>query len=99
MSERDAQPLPSGLTPVSPRLTSARLLVLAIAAVVAGAGVASTTFLAPRWVTVALSIALIVALVWVGLVIARQVRHIGYATRDDDLLIARGVMFLSLIHI
>lgn len=93
MSERDAQPLPSGLTPVSPRLTSARLLVLAIAAVVAGAGVAATTFFAPRWVTVALSIALIVALVWVGLVIARQVRHIGYATRDDDLLIARGVMF------
>ena len=43
--------------------------------------------------TVTLAVALIVAVVWVGLVIARQVRHIGYATRDDDLLIVRGVMF------
>lgn len=93
MPTRDAHPLPVGLTPVSPRLTSARLTSLAIAVIVAATGVGATMAFAPRWVTLALIVALLVAVVWVGLVIVRQVQHIGYATRDDDLLIVKGVTF------
>lgn len=34
--------------------------------------------------------------VWVAWLIPRQVRAIGYAERDDDLLIRKGIMFRSL---
>lgn len=38
-----------------------------------------------------------VSLLWSVLLIPRQVRAIGYAERDDDLLIRKGVMFRSMV--
>ena len=38
-----------------------------------------------------------VFLVWSIVLVPRQVRAIGYAERDDDLLIRKGVMFRSMV--
>lgn len=46
------------------------------------------------WIGVGFFIVLLVWLLWL---IPRQVRAIGYAERDEDLLIRRGVMFRRLV--
>ncbi|WP_108493347.1 PH domain-containing protein [Promicromonospora sp. AC04] len=38
-----------------------------------------------------------VFLVWTIILVPRQVKAIGYAERDDDLLIRKGVMFRSMV--
>ena len=43
------------------------------------------------------TIALVLILGWLGWLIPRQVRALGYAERDEDLLVRRGVMFRSLV--
>jgi len=84
-------------TAVSPRLATARLVVLGIWAVV---------LLAP---TVALAAAVDVPWLWAvpavlalllgfsALLVRRQVRALRYAERADDLLIRRGIMLRSLV--
>ncbi|MEK8227633.1 PH domain-containing protein [Oerskovia sp. M15] len=42
------------------------------------------------------AVALVIG-IWCAAVVPRQVRAIGYAERDDDLLIRKGVMFRSLV--
>jgi membrane protein YdbS with pleckstrin-like domain len=89
---------PPGVTwqGVSPRLITARLVSAGITLavpVVAGAVLAvlvSSWF----WLVAAVPAAI---LVWVALVVPRQVRAIGYAERDDDLLIRKGILFRSLV--
>lgn len=89
---------PDGLewASVSPRLRLARHIVLgcflgipAIALTVLAVVLGGWVWLAPA--TVGL------LTVWLGLLVPRQVRAIGYAERDDDLLIRKGVMFRSLV--
>lgn len=82
--------------PVSPRLaTGRRLAVVAPAAllVVVAVVVAALT---SAWVAL-LALAPIVLAAWAWWVIGRQVHAIGYAERDEDLLVRRGVMFRSLV--
>jgi len=81
---------------VSPRLALGRRLVTCGAlAVVALALVVAGVLTEPLLAAVAL---LPLALAgWAWWVIGRQVRAIGYAERDDDLLVRRGVMFRSLV--
>ena len=82
---------------VSPRLVTVRLisaaltLVLPLAVAVA---VAALSGLAGLW---ALPAALVAIAVWIAVVVPRQVRAMGYAERDDDLLIRKGVLFRSLV--
>jgi uncharacterized protein len=81
---------------VSPRLITARLvsagITLAVPLVV---GVVLALLVTPwLWIVAAAPAAI---LVWVGIVVPRQVRAIGYAERDDDLLIRRGILFRSLV--
>ncbi|AEG45354.1 PH domain-containing protein [Isoptericola variabilis] len=89
---------PPGVTwqRVSPRLVTARLVTAAITLgvpIVAGVvlGLAVTPWL---WFVAAVPAAI---LVWVAIVVPRQVRAIGYAERDDDLLIRKGILFRSLV--
>lgn len=90
---------PDGVTwqGVSPRLVLVRLISVAIGLVppmVAGAVVAVMTGVV--WVWVAPAVLVAVGL-WVAVLVPRQVRAIGYAERDDDLLIRKGVLFRSLV--
>ena len=82
---------------VSMRLATARFIIEALVLglpVVAGAVLAAVFSQTWLWVVTGV---LFVLLVWSTLVIGRQVRAIGYAERDDDLLIRKGVMFRSLV--
>ncbi|MBI9116237.1 PH domain-containing protein [Sanguibacter suaedae] len=90
---------PAGIEwqPVSPRLATARFILLAVFVggplvvfAVLGA-VLSTTW---PWIVAG---ALAVLGVLVALVVGRQVRSIGYAERDEDLLVRKGVLFRSLV--
>lgn len=84
-------------TPVSERLITERRLVaggaLGVFALVAVVASALTSSLIPLlallpWVAVA---------GWVWVLVPRQVHAWGYAEREDDLLIRRGVLFRALV--
>ncbi|MFJ5861971.1 PH domain-containing protein [Pseudarthrobacter sp. NPDC092439] len=47
----------------------------------------------PLWAAAAVPVVLVAMAVWKLLLIPRQVRAIGYAERDDDLLIRSGIFF------
>ncbi len=47
----------------------------------------------PLWLAVAVPAAALVLAIWRLVLIPRQVRAIGYAERDDDLLIRTGIFF------
>ncbi len=47
----------------------------------------------PVWLAAALPAAMLILALWRLVLIPRQVRSIGYAERDDDLLIRRGIFF------
>ncbi len=83
--------------PVSPRLTTVRLATVAMVLVLPLAGgvlAAVLSGLAALW---AVPGALALVGLWLALLIPRQVRAIGYAERDDDLLVRRGVMMRNLV--
>ncbi|NNU26059.1 PH domain-containing protein [Isoptericola sediminis] len=89
---------PPGVTwdRVSPRLIPARLVVVGIWL---GLPLVVTVLLAvlvTPWLWIATA-ALVVLLAWVGVLVPRQVRAIGYAERDDDLLIRSGILFRELV--
>lgn len=82
---------------VSPRLIVVRLISAGIALVVPAVGTVLAAVLSGVPALWALPAAVAVVGGWIGVVVPRQVRAIGYAERDDDLLIRRGVMFRSLV--
>jgi membrane protein YdbS with pleckstrin-like domain len=45
------------------------------------------------WVAWALPAVVLVSVIWRGVLLPRQVAAIGYAERDDDLLVRQGVFF------
>lgn len=83
--------------PVSPRLTTVRLISAGIWLLppLAG-GVLAAVLSGEAWVWVLPAVVAAVGL-WIAIVIRRQVRAIGYAERDDDLLIRKGVLMRSLV--
>lgn len=100
MDHEDVQPFePEGVawTPVSPRLASARRLVaLAVLAPLALPALVLAVVLRSGWPLLAL-VPWAVLLGWVLLLIPRQVRAWGYAERDDDLLVRKGVLLRSMV--
>lgn len=91
------QPADVVWTPVSPRLAGARLTVAATVLVpllLAGVVLAVVTGEPAAWIAPAVVLA--VGL-WIGWLVPRQVRAVGYAERADDLLIRRGIMFKTLV--
>lgn len=89
----------TGWTPVSPRLATARRVVLAGGLLVVLAGVVVLAVLpaatGPAWWI--LLVTGIVAFVWLWWLIGRRVRSFGYAERDDDLLVTSGILFRRLV--
>lgn len=47
----------------------------------------------PLWLAVAVPVVMLLLALWRLVLIPRQVRSIGYAEREDDLLIRRGIFF------
>jgi len=47
----------------------------------------------PLWLAVAVPAGMLILALWRLVLIPRQVRSIGYAEREDDLLIRRGIFF------
>jgi len=84
-------------TGVSPALVRVRVMLSAIWLGLPGlvaAVVALATKAAWVWSFTALFAALLVWALWL---VPRQVRAIGYAERDDDLLVRKGILFRSLV--
>jgi len=83
--------------PVSPRLVTVRLISIAIwigIPFLAGVAVAALTGVAGLWAIPAVIGAFGLWLTWL---VPRQVRAIGYAERDDDLLIRKGILFRQMV--
>lgn len=96
---RAAEPFePEGIDwhPVSPRLRLARHVVLALSFGLPTVLLTVGAVVWGGWSWLAPAI-LAVVTVWSALLVPRQVRAIGYAEREADLLIRKGVMFRSLV--
>lgn len=87
-----------GLVPVSPRLATARRIVLALEylLVIAGGVAIAISPLDVIWLVAYATVA-IVAFVWVWWLIGRRVRSFGYGERDDDLLVVSGILIRRLV--
>ena len=90
---------PDGVTwtPISPNLGTLRRSALAVVCAVLAIAVAVVAVVAGQplvWLALAAPV-LLIAVGWP--VIGRQVRAWGYAERDEDLLVRRGVMFRNLL--
>jgi uncharacterized protein len=81
----------------SPRLAAARRLVLSAQLLVLGAIPLVLVLLGgPAWVLLAEPVLLLVA-AWAWWLVGRQVGAIGYAEREDDLLVRRGILIRALV--
>lgn len=91
-------PPAAGWTPVSPRLATARRIVLLLEylLVIAGGVVIALSPLAVWWL-VAYAVLAVAVLAWVWWLIGRRVRSFGYAERDDDLLAVSGILIRRLV--
>jgi len=86
---------------VSPKYISVQLIGWGISALISLAVASAPLMLMltgvwagfPAWLAWALSGATLLANLWAAVLIPRQVRAIGYAERDEDLLIRRGIFF------
>ncbi len=87
-----------GWTPVNPRLATGRRVVsISIAALVTALLVVTLVVGGyPELGFIALMVGLGAGL-WMWWLIGRQVRAIGYAERDDDLLVVSGILFRRLV--
>lgn len=100
MSATEVSPFaPPGVefTAVSPALIRVRVMLSAVwlgGFTLVGAAVALLTKAAWVWSFAAVFALL---LVWVLWLVPRQVRAIGYAERDDDLLVRKGILFRSIV--
>ena len=92
--EADAE----GWTPVSPRLATGRRAIAATATIVTTIAVviALIAVVLPGWAVAAGAVGLVTG-VWLWWLIGRQVRAIGYADRQDDLLVVSGILFKRLV--
>ncbi|WP_225755105.1 PH domain-containing protein [Actinotalea sp. Marseille-Q4924] len=83
--------------PVSPRLTTVRLISTAIGLAVPLLITLAIAVLAPVTWTWVLPAAVVAVGLWAAVLVPRQVRALGYAERDEDLLIRRGILFRALV--
>ncbi len=83
--------------PVSPKLVAVREISLALGfglPLAASVALAVLSGVAGLW-----SIPAVIAALWLwgAILVPRQVRALGYAERDDDLLFRKGIMFRTLV--
>lgn len=90
---------PEGLTweRVSPRLAMARRLVLcAVLLVPVVAVVVLALVLSQSWLLL-IALALVLVAGWLWWFVGRRAAAVGYAERDDDLLVRRGILVRNLV--
>lgn len=85
--------------PVSPRLVTARRIVLALSAIpgVIVIGVLAVIPAIPHAAIWAVAVAEVIAFAWAWWLIGRRVRSFAYCERDDDLLVSSGILFRRLV--
>jgi membrane protein YdbS with pleckstrin-like domain len=96
---------PSGVvwSPVSDRLATVRRLLLTVPAAVAvvvaivARTVVGDVLPTPTIAVIGIVLPLVVVTGWGWWLLGRQVRLLGYAERDEDLLIRRGAMFRRIV--
>jgi membrane protein YdbS with pleckstrin-like domain len=97
---RESDPFePAGVawSPVSPRLASARLLAVAGWLGVPLLGLVVAAALSGLWGLWLGAGVFALLTAWVAWLVPRQVRAMGYAERDDDLLLRKGILFRSMV--
>ena len=83
---------------VSPRLATARRVILALQAlIVLAIMVAAVVTGMPAWLLLLGVPVLGIVAGWAWWVVGRQASAIGYAEREDDLLVRRGILFRDLV--
>ena len=81
---------------VSPQLRTARHIVLAMVLGLPAIGLTVMAAFVGDWSWIAPAVVGTFT-IWAALVVPRQVRAIGYAEREADLLVRKGVLFRSLV--
>lgn len=84
---------------VSPRLITARRIVLGLTYLLVVAGVVALFVVpaVPSWLGAVAAAVAVVVFAWLWWLIGRRVRSFGYAERGDDLLVTSGIMFRRLV--
>lgn len=84
---------------VSPKLITARRLVLALVLVPIVGVIVAITWVspAPDWVPALVAVIGAVIFGWAWWLIGRRVRSYGYSERADDLLVTSGILFRRLV--
>ncbi len=84
---------------VSPKLVTARRIVLALSTLLAIAIIALLFWLpaVPTVIPVAVAVVSAIAFVWGWWLIGRRVRSYAYCERADDLLVSSGILFRRLV--
>lgn len=85
--------------PVSPKLITARRLVLAIVMVPLLVAWIAIAVFSPMltWIGLVGLVLLAAVTIWIWWLIGRRVRSYGYAERNDDLLVTSGILFRRLV--
>ena len=85
--------------PVSPRLVTARRIVLVVSLVpITMIALGVLTLLGViAWVSIVIAVAALVGLLWGWWLIGRRVRSYAYCERGDDLLVSSGILFRRLV--
>ncbi len=85
--------------PVSPRLVTARRIVLITSLVPMTVIVLGVLTLLGviAWVSVVIAVAALIGLLWGWWLIGRRVRSYAYCERGDDLLVSSGILFRRLV--
>ena len=83
--------------PVSNRLATGRRLIAALVCLLVAAGIVLVAVLTDTTWVFWLVLVPVVAMAWMYWLFGNQVRATGYAERQDDLLVRRGVMFRSIV--
>lgn len=88
---------PGGITfrPVSANLVTVRLISVGLSLGIPFLVLAALAIWVTPWVWIGAGV-LLAFLLWLLWLIPRQVRAIGYAESDDDLVIRRGILFKSM---
>lgn len=89
--------LPDGWVAVSPRLATARRIVLLGIVVVEAVVLALIRTRLTEWAWWVLVALVAVELAWGWWLIGRRVRSFGYLERDEDLLVRSGIMFQRVV--
>jgi membrane protein YdbS with pleckstrin-like domain len=82
--------------PVSPKLAAVRLLTWSLSMLVPVLGSIVLVVLLPSWWSGVIAAVAVALWGWIAWVIRKQVPAMGYAEREDDLLVKKGVMFKSI---